>query len=179
MASCYCTLVTSSTADSLEEMVLSCIVTLHCLECYTHRYHTVSFWYHTVSFWYHTVSFWYHTVSFWYHTACLSPAVQWPFSRYVVRDSADRGLELAEVLSTHLPIIMGHVQPLECLLRIPSTISGRQQSCACHMTRLSLHIHWSVLSVAYRLAPLVGESTGPCTPASHCPIHWTQDGGCF
>lgn len=84
-----------------------------------------------------------------------------PFSRYVVQDSADRGLELAEVLVTHLPIIVGHVQPLECLLATPSTTSGRQQSCACHMTRLSLHVHWSVLSVAYRLAPLVGRSVGP------------------
>lgn len=103
-------------------------------------------------------------------------------SRYVVQHSADRALELAEVVVTHLPIIMEHVQPLEGLLGTHSTTSGWQKSCACHMTRLSLHIHWTVLSVAYRLAPLVGKSrlmAGLCTPASHCPTLWTQDGGCF
>lgn len=65
---------------------------------------------------------------------------------------------MAEVLVTNLPIILAHVEPLECLLGSPGTTSGRQQSCACHMTRLSLHIHWTVLSVGYRLAPVVGES---------------------
>ena len=65
--------------------------------------------------------------------------------------------ELAKSLVAHLPILVGHLDPLESLLSMLSGSSGRQQSCAGHMTRLSLHVHWTVLSVLYRLAPTAGE----------------------
>jgi hypothetical protein len=78
--------------------------------------------------------------------------------RYVVQHPAAdraRSCDLAEVLATQLGVVAGHLDPLECLL---NRSTGHQQSCAYHVTRLALHIHWTALSVAYRLAPLVGWS---------------------
>ena len=86
--------------------------------------------------------------------------------RYVVqRPAADRArsCDLAEMLVTQLGVVVGHLQPLETLL------TGQQQSCACHVTRLSLHIHWTALSVTYRLAQLVGETLTYTT--MHTDLH--------
>ena len=58
--------------------------------------------------------------------------------------------ELAESVIAQLPLLVGDFDPLE-------TVLSQKSSCD-HMTRASLHTHWTVLAVHYRLAPLLGES---------------------
>ena len=97
----------------------------------------------------------------------------YPHYRYVVqRPAADRArsCDLAEVLVTQLGVVVGHLQPLETLLN-----KSTQQSCACHVTRLSLHIHWTALSVAYRLSPLVGERDCTLTCTIECVMYYTME----
>jgi hypothetical protein len=75
--------------------------------------------------------------------------------RYIVlRSELEREAAIAEAerLLGWCRLIVTHLQPLPQLL----LSSGHLRSCDSHMTRLSLHVHWTSIAVTYRLAPLVG-----------------------
>ena len=61
----------------------------------------------------------------------------------------------AERLLGWLKLTVNHLEPLQHLL----LSSGDQSSCDCHLIRLSLHIHWTAVSVSFRLAPVTGRSS--------------------
>ncbi|CAI8045298.1 Protein MMS22-like [Geodia barretti] len=72
----------------------------------------------------------------------------------VLRSELEREAAIAEAerLLTWCRLLVTHLQPLPQLL----LSSGHLRSCDSHMTRLSLHVHWTSIAVTYRLAPLVG-----------------------
>ena len=76
-------------------------------------------------------------------------------SRYLLHGSCDQAREScdqAREIIAWLRIIADHLEPLQDLL-----IANQLKSCDCHVTVVSLHVHWTAVSVMYRLAPLVGQ----------------------
>ena len=72
-----------------------------------------------------------------------------------LQPEAERGAGgVAERLLAWLRVVVGHLQPLDQLL----LSSPHQQPCGCHLTRLSLHIHWTAVSVTLRLSHVAGKS---------------------
>ena len=90
----------------------------------------------------------------------LTPPLSLSLSRYIVlrvpSGDTSGATELAKTLVAHLSLLVGDLDPLETTL---SMLSHRtvQQTCSGHMTRLSLHVHWTVLCVMFRMIPHLGE----------------------
>lgn len=80
--------------------------------------------------------------------------------RYIIQRVPSGGMsgatELAKTLVAHLSLLVSDLDPLETTL---SMLSHRtvQQTCCGHMTRLSLHVHWTALCITFRMIPQLGE----------------------
>lgn len=60
---------------------------------------------------------------------------------------------------THLPHLCAQLDPLEKQLSMLRPGGRGQQAVTNHIAHLVMHSHWTVLSVLYRLIPVVGESS--------------------